>query len=496
MPPRKPHSGAATAPGFAIATRAQKDDTGSWERRWNRDWHWDNNWCPKDIQSTKQWKRNTIEVDADKDQDTTNGVSSSNEGDAKKQQEPGQELQHSDAWECRHWHRDWWHWDATWWPKRIQRGDRWDYEKIEEDAETEVDVNKTAPGKWVWPRAAARLWAHIFIHKRHAEFDIVPMLIGRGGKNTKDIFIATAAKVRIRGRGSGHLEVDGTKEAPVPLMIAITANKGDATGFKRAVVLAIKLLTEKAEHYKLFCSQRGLPPPSAKEPMFSFGEISHGSEELLHEFLMLYSHPGGPKPVKTVTPGGLAPAVEYGDECDDVRYQDEDGDLLDAAMNMAPLSHGSPKLSRTRGNIASPHARVPLLAKAHMCNTAPWRGYDFFMADFMHQCRQYAGSDQFTGYIQYHDQHDHPHGDCQYQGRVQCGGQYQGHGLYHEQLHGDYQCHAAGWYQGQLHGDGLGSLIGPHGNYNAPLDIWGLNGPTIWGPATVKHLSETMQKAW
>ena len=65
--------------------------------------------------------------------------------------------------------------------------------------------------RWVWRRPAARLWAHIYLHKWHHDFDLVPMLIGRGGGTTKGIFRATNAKLRIRGRGSGHLEVDGRK---------------------------------------------------------------------------------------------------------------------------------------------------------------------------------------------------------------------------------------------------------------------------------------------
>ena len=52
-----------------------------------------------------------------------------------------------------------------------------------------------------------RLWIHIFLHKLHREFDLVPMLIGRDGSNVKAIYMRTDAKVRIRGRGSGHLEV-------------------------------------------------------------------------------------------------------------------------------------------------------------------------------------------------------------------------------------------------------------------------------------------------
>jgi hypothetical protein len=53
------------------------------------------------------------------------------------------------------------------------------------------------------------------------------MLIGRGGENTKTVNARTGAKVRIRGKGSGHREVRELKEAPVPLMVAITSDAAD-----------------------------------------------------------------------------------------------------------------------------------------------------------------------------------------------------------------------------------------------------------------------------
>ena len=57
-----------------------------------------------------------------------------------------------------------------------------------------------------------RLWCHIFLNKRHDDFDLVPILIGRGGKNTQEISDLTQSKVRARGRGSGHKEVHFNKK--------------------------------------------------------------------------------------------------------------------------------------------------------------------------------------------------------------------------------------------------------------------------------------------
>jgi len=177
----------------------------------------------------------------------------------------------------------------------------------EEEGRSEAtDAEREA--RRVWRRPAARLWAHIFLHKRHPDFPLVPMLIGRGGRNMSNIFCATNAKLRIRGKGSGHLEVDGRKEARVPLMVAVTANKMDLEGFRRAVEMTIERLREVAEHFKQFCLQRWLPQPTSKEPLFSFGEISCGSENLLQDLLVLWPHPDGPKNPKKVTPGGITPA--------------------------------------------------------------------------------------------------------------------------------------------------------------------------------------------
>ena len=142
---------------------------------------------------------------------------------------------------------------------------------------------------------------------RHPDFDLVPMLIGRGGRNMRDIYVSTNAKLRIRGRGSGHLEIDGRKEAPVPLMVAVTSMKNDPEGFRKAIEQALVRLKEVAAHYEQFCIQRGLPPPRPTEPLFSFGEISKGSEMLLKDLLLLHPHPNGPRSAKKVTPGGIAP---------------------------------------------------------------------------------------------------------------------------------------------------------------------------------------------
>jgi hypothetical protein len=121
---------------------------------------------------------------------------------------------------------------------------------------------------------------HVLLRKAPG-FDLVPMLIGGEGKNTKDIFKETGAKIRIRGKGSKYLEVDGIHEAPVPLMIAITQEKTSMGKFHKAVKLTLALLHKVTESYKTFCKNGRL----AEEPIFSRGAISRGAERCLKDLL-------------------------------------------------------------------------------------------------------------------------------------------------------------------------------------------------------------------
>jgi hypothetical protein len=111
----------------------------------------------------------------------------------------------------------------------------------------------------------ARLWCHLFLNKRHPDFDLVPMLIGRSGCNMREIYQATNAKIRVRGRGSGHLEVDGSKEAPVPLMVAVTSEGGYQVHFRTAVEMTISKLKEVQQLFVQFCQQRNLSESLTRE---------------------------------------------------------------------------------------------------------------------------------------------------------------------------------------------------------------------------------------
>ena len=51
--------------------------------------------------------------------------------------------------------------------------------------------------RWVWRRPATKLWAHIFLHKRHPDFDLVPILIGRGGAQQMPSFASVGTALGI-----------------------------------------------------------------------------------------------------------------------------------------------------------------------------------------------------------------------------------------------------------------------------------------------------------
>jgi len=127
-------------------------------------------------------------------------------------------------------------------------------------------------------RRPARLWIHIYLHMQAPGFELVPMLIGRGGRNMRKIAEATSAKIRIRGRGSGHLEIDGKFEAPTPLMVAVTTDRLDVTAFRGAIEMTIVELRRVADRFEAFCVKNGKPHEG---PFFTVGTLTNGMDEAL-----------------------------------------------------------------------------------------------------------------------------------------------------------------------------------------------------------------------
>mmetsp|Transcript_41530 Transcript_41530/g.65895 ORF Transcript_41530/g.65895 Transcript_41530/m.65895 type:complete len:492 (+) Transcript_41530:60-1535(+) len=131
-------------------------------------------------------------------------------------------------------------------------------------------------------RRAMRLWIHIYLHMKVPGFDLVPMLIGRQGCKMRRIADATGAKIRIRGRGSGHYEIDGKQEAPTPLMVAVTTEKGDQAAFETAIGMTLAELRGVEDRFKVFCSKQKM---TFEGPAFSIGLLTPGAEDMFKEVL-------------------------------------------------------------------------------------------------------------------------------------------------------------------------------------------------------------------
>ena len=151
------------------------------------------------------------------------------------------------------------------------------------------ETRRLLPGTSVRQPQLPRLWVHIYLNKRVPDFELVPMLIGRFGCNMRNIHQQTCAKVRVRGLGSGHMEVwkkkkksGPLKEAPVPLMMAITSVGSHIQHFRKAVELSIDTLQQIQQVFNDFCKQRGFSPAFAsRESLWSFGELSDAARMAL-----------------------------------------------------------------------------------------------------------------------------------------------------------------------------------------------------------------------
>eukprot|EP00421_Protoceratium_reticulatum_P010428 CAMPEP_0168403338 /NCGR_PEP_ID=MMETSP0228-20121227/24077_1 /TAXON_ID=133427 /ORGANISM="Protoceratium reticulatum, Strain CCCM 535 (=CCMP 1889)" /LENGTH=674 /DNA_ID=CAMNT_0008416937 /DNA_START=43 /DNA_END=2067 /DNA_ORIENTATION=+ len=127
-----------------------------------------------------------------------------------------------------------------------------------------------------------RLWAHIHLHMQSPGFDLVPRLIGRKGCNMRKIAESTGAKIRIRGRGSGHLEIDGKYEAPTPLMVAVTTDKADEDGFRGAVVAMLEELRNVEKRFHTFVQQKNLKHDGV---CYSIGNLPDKAKDCLGSIL-------------------------------------------------------------------------------------------------------------------------------------------------------------------------------------------------------------------
>eukprot|EP00931_Biecheleriopsis_adriatica_P114780 TRINITY_DN9068_c0_g1_i7.p1 TRINITY_DN9068_c0_g1~~TRINITY_DN9068_c0_g1_i7.p1 ORF type:complete len:381 (-),score=80.72 TRINITY_DN9068_c0_g1_i7:211-1314(-) len=131
-------------------------------------------------------------------------------------------------------------------------------------------------------RKATKRWCHLYINPVMLQegFELSKKVIGHAGYNTRRIFQATNAKIRYRGRGSGHWENGKGFEAPVPLMLAVTSEmKEDSKHFLTAVEMAGNLLDGITGKYVQFCKKWKLQHPEG--PLFWIGELSQDAKECM-----------------------------------------------------------------------------------------------------------------------------------------------------------------------------------------------------------------------
>lgn len=120
----------------------------------------------------------------------------------------------------------------------------------------------------------SKVWSHFYLEPTmlRSGFDVNKKIIGHGGANTKRIFEKTGAKIRLRGRGSGHNEGE-RGEAPVPLMLAVTSDTRNQENFLQACELSSQLLQTVTAKYPEFCRHHG-HSTVIPAPLFWIGDAS------------------------------------------------------------------------------------------------------------------------------------------------------------------------------------------------------------------------------
>lgn len=153
-------------------------------------------------------------------------------------------------------------------------------------------------------RLPPRRWCCFYLRMGDAPgFDLVPMIIGRQGRNTRSIAEQTGAKVRVRGHGSGHLELSSGREAPAPLMLVVATESENRRGFHLAVDRAAELLRQVEVRYVKHCQAAGLV---ANTPAFTLGPLSDVLFEELKAACRTELPPRSEAPQHTQAGGGTA----------------------------------------------------------------------------------------------------------------------------------------------------------------------------------------------
>ncbi|CAK9045001.1 unnamed protein product [Durusdinium trenchii] len=118
-------------------------------------------------------------------------------------------------------------------------------------------VQRPANAKTAVKRSTCKILFPGFDLEQHEDFELVPRIIGRNGCNVRWIASSTC-KVRVRGRGSGHLELENGqyKEADAPLQISLSC--ASSKELESTVEKVLKLMQVIESHFVRYCHSKGL----------------------------------------------------------------------------------------------------------------------------------------------------------------------------------------------------------------------------------------------
>lgn len=111
------------------------------------------------------------------------------------------------------------------------------------------------------PKHTCKFIVPVFIAE-DSKFRVTKLLIGRGGANMRQIAEETGAKLRVRGKGSGHLEGVAMKESTDPLMLCISCPEKE--GYDQAKNAVTSLFHNMFEQYAAHCRKSGREPPELR----------------------------------------------------------------------------------------------------------------------------------------------------------------------------------------------------------------------------------------
>jgi hypothetical protein len=142
----------------------------------------------------------------------------------------------------------------------------------------------------------------------HPQYNLVSVVIGYRGAPLQDIWWATGARIRVRGRGSRYLETcsgSEPKEADCRLHAVLTTGEKDPAYFLLAVQMMVAHLQAVNKKYDKYCRDRQLIGLLQDQSLFGFGRVSHSAWTVLGSLRAQWPLPvAGPRHTPLAIPDG------------------------------------------------------------------------------------------------------------------------------------------------------------------------------------------------